>query len=247
MCYQTRQIKTVKDLELRYNVKISNPSYRDLFDQPAYHLNGFAHPHMLIIPQQKSSVLAPGIWGIVPSQKSPEHIKDYYKESLRYGSGLNAQSEKLFNHFIYKNVALTQRCIIPVTGFFEPHTYEKKKYPVYIHRKDDAVFSLAGIYTILGKHVTFTILTKAANSFFSKIHNQKNRQPLILNPEDEEIWLTNDINQNLVSQIISKDYSVSDLEAYPVSKDLYKNSVDSNTDSITKPVAYKELRDVSFV
>ena len=53
MCYQTRQIRTVKDLEMKYKVGLSNPAYRDLFDKPAYHLNGFSHPNMLIIPQQK--------------------------------------------------------------------------------------------------------------------------------------------------------------------------------------------------
>jgi hypothetical protein len=62
MCYQTRQITTIKDLELRYNVTLSNASYGPLFNKPDYHLNGFSHPNMLLIPQQKPEVLAPGIW-----------------------------------------------------------------------------------------------------------------------------------------------------------------------------------------
>lgn len=246
MCYQTRQIRTVKDLELRYNVTISNPSYLDLFNKPAYHLNGFTHPNMLIIPQQKPSVLAPGIWGIVPNNKSPHQIKDYHKESVRYGSGLNAQSEKLFDHFMYRHVALTQRCIIPVTGFFEPFTHNKKKYPVYIHKKDDGIFSLAGIYTIIGNHVTFSILTKVANPFFSKIHNEKKRQPVILDSEIESHWLSNESDSREVQQFIENDYRVDQLEAYTVSKDLYKSSVDTNIEDIAKPVLYQELTDISF-
>jgi putative SOS response-associated peptidase YedK len=241
MCYQTRQTKTVKDLELRYKVTLSNPSYGPLFDQPSYHLNGFAHPNMLIIPQQKPSVLAPGIWGIVPSNKKVEDIRPYYKESVRYGSGLNAQSEKLFNHFIYKHSVITKRCIIPVTGFFEPHTVAKKKYPVFIHKKDDTLFSLAGIYTIIGKHITFAILTKKADPYFERIHNIKKRQPVILNKASETKWLDTELKEGDVKSILQEYYDSNQLEAYTISKDLYKPQVDSNTKTITKPLTYPDL------
>ena len=87
MCYQTRQIRTVKDLELRFNVGLVNEAYRPTFDVPAHHLNGFAHPNMLVIPQDKPEVLAPGVWGIVPDNRTPDEISPYYKESVRYGSG----------------------------------------------------------------------------------------------------------------------------------------------------------------
>lgn len=247
MCYQTRQIRTIKDLELRYNVTLSNPSYGPLFDRPAFHLNGFAHPNMLIIPQQKPNVLAPGIWGIVPSTKAPEEIRPYYKESVRFGSGLNAQSEKLFQHFIYKHSALTQRCLIPVTGFFEPHTHDKKKYPVFIHRADDDLFSLAGIYTVIGNYITFTILTKSANPYFTKIHNIKKRQPVLLDSKAEQAWLSGDLNKSNVEDILTVDYPTSDLEAYTISKDLYKPNIDTNTSTIAEKVDYKELSDVSFI
>jgi putative SOS response-associated peptidase YedK len=246
MCYQTRQIRTVKDLEMKYKVGLSNPAYRDLFDKPAYHLNGFSHPNMLIIPQQKPKVLAPGIWGIVPPNKQAEDIKSYYKESIRYGSGLNARSEKLFDHFIYRRSVFSQRCIIPVTGFFEPHTHEMKKYPVFIHRSDDDLFSLAGIYTIIGKHVTFSILTKAADPFFAKIHNEKKRQPVILNKEAEATWLNEDLDTEEIKTLIRSEYPVSTLEAYPVSRDIYKRTVDSNVSGITERVNYSEIASVSF-
>src|SRR5690606_26112181 len=133
-----------------------------------YHINGFAHPNMLIIPQEGSDVLAVGRWGIVPSNTKPELVDVYYKESVRFGGGLNAQSEKLFNHFLYKHSAFTRRCIIPVTGFFEPHEYMGKKYPYYINRQDKEAFALAGVYTIIEDLVTFSILTKEASPLFAE-------------------------------------------------------------------------------
>ncbi len=127
MCFHTSQTKKVVELENRFNVNLYDDEARDAYDIPSYHLNGFAHPDMLVIPQEEPSVLTVGRWGIAPSKTQPENLSNYYKEAVRYGGGLNAQSEKLFNHFIYKHSALTKRCIIPVTGFYEPHEYKKKK------------------------------------------------------------------------------------------------------------------------
>jgi putative SOS response-associated peptidase YedK len=62
----------------------------------------------------------------VPSNKKSQEIKEYYKEAIKYGGGLNAQSEKLFQNYLYRESVMTRRCIIPVTGFFEPHEHNKK-------------------------------------------------------------------------------------------------------------------------
>src|SRR5690554_5154985 len=129
MCFHTSQTKKVRELEHRFKVKISDTSLIDYFNTPKYHLNGFSHPNMLVIPQEKSDVLAPAVWGIVPTHISKEDIKPYYKEAVKYGGGLNARSEKVFQHFIYRDSIMERRCIIPVSGFFEPHDQNGKKYP----------------------------------------------------------------------------------------------------------------------
>lgn len=242
MCYQTRQIRTVKDLELRFNVGLVNEDYRPVFDPPAYHLNGFAHPNMLVIPQDKPEVLAPGVWGIVPDNKRQDEIKEYYKESVRYGSGLNARSEKLFEHYLYREVALTQRCIIPVSGFFEPHHFQKKSYPYYIHRQDDEAFALAGIYTVIDNFITFSILTKAASPLFEEIHNKRKRQPVMLPQNLESSWLDSGLTQAEVMHHIQAAYDESLLETYTVSKDVHNHRVDSNVATITERIDYPELQ-----
>lgn len=244
MCFHTSQTKKVKELEKRYKVDLSVPDARDTYDIARYHMNGFSNPDMLIIPQQKPSVIAPAYWGIVPSNKKPEQLKDYYKESVRFGGGLNAQSEKIFEHFLYKKSVMTKRCIIPVTGFFEPHEYQKKKYPFYIKQKEDDVLSLAGLYTIVGNVVTFTILTKKASPLFAKIHNKKNRQPVILPNDFEKQWLKDDLNENGITEIINLEYNEENLSAYTVSRDLFSPKVNSDVESILGAVDYVELTDV---
>ena len=181
MCFHTSQTKKVQELENRYDVNIHDDLAEEAFNVPAYHINGFAHPNMLIIPQEGSDILAVARWGIAPSKTKPEEIDAYYKKAVRFGGGLNAQSEKLFEHFIYKYSSLERRCIIPVTGFYEPHEHKKKKYPYYIHRADNESFALAGIYTIIEDGlVTFSILTKEASPMFAEIHNKRKRQPILL-------------------------------------------------------------------
>ncbi|AXP82760.1 hypothetical protein CJ739_3699 [Mariniflexile rhizosphaerae] len=244
MCFHTSTTHKVNRLEEHFKVTLNNENVRPIFDTPNYHLNGFAHPNMLVIPQEKWDVLAPGVWGIVPSNKNSQEIKAYYKEAVKYGGGLNAQSEKLFQHYLYRESAMTRRCIIPVTGFFEPHEHNKKKYPFHIRQKDKEPLALAGIYSVIDTYITFTILTKAASPLFEKIHNLKKRQPVILNDVNTQNWLSSDLNQEDIKDIIHTVYPESKLEAYTVSKELFSPKVDSNIETIINRVDYSELSEV---
>jgi len=241
MCFHTSQTKKVVDLEHRFNVNLYDDEARDAFDIPTYHLNGFGHPDMLLIPQEEPSVLAIGRWGIAPSKTQPENLGNYYKEAVKYGGGLNAQSEKLFNHFIYKHSALTRRCIVPVTGFFEPHEYKSKKYPYYIHREDNQALALAGIYSLVGEYVTFTILTKEASPMFAEIHNKRKRQPIILMQENEQDWLSDDLKENDITELINLQFPDEQLESYTVTKDLFHPKINSDINTITNRLDYPEL------
>ena len=241
MCFHANFKEKVEKLEKKLGVELPQQILRDLFNIPQYHLNGFAHPNMLVIPQQFPKLLVPAVWGIVPQNKTSKQIKEYYKESVGYGGGLNARSEKLFNHFIYKKVVSTQRCIIPVSGFFEPHEYLKKKYPFYVHRADNEPLIFAGIYTVIDTYVTFSILTTKASLLLAKVHNSKKRQPVMLQDHQVSLWLSNQLDSNAINQIIETPLPDNMLEAYPVSKALFSPKEDSNIKSITNKASYSEL------
>ncbi|WP_431107724.1 SOS response-associated peptidase [Winogradskyella poriferorum] len=241
MCFHTSTTHKVKKLEKHFKVNLVDPSMESYFDKPTYHHNGFSHPNMLVIPQERSDVLAPGIWGIVPKHKTKDEIKEYHKVSVRYGGGLNARSEKVFDHFIYKDTIMENRCIIPVSGFFEPHDHKGKKYPFYFKDKTDKPLALAGLYTVIDTYITFTILTKVASSLFSKIHNKKNRQPLILDEELTHNWLSTDLKESDIEDIIKYSFPEDELETYSVSQGLFSPKVDSNVKTILEEVDYLEL------
>ncbi len=241
MCYHTRITENLSNLESRFKASLHKDANRLFFDKPRYHINGFSHPEMLILPQEEPSVFVPSNWGIVPSNIKADSLPNYYKKAVKFGAGLNAKSEKLFDHFIYKYSSLTRRCIVPVTGFYEPHHFNNKKYPYYIHNSNTEALALAGIYTVLDEAVTFSILTKPASPLFESIHNVKKRQPILLSKEVENNWLMDELNESQIREIINLPYDDDSLETFTVSKDLFNPTIDSNSMDITEPVNYPEL------
>lgn len=174
------------------------------------------------------------------------------KESIRYDAGLNAQAEKLFNFDMYKASALTRRCIIPLNGFYEPHACEKPKgfkVPFYFKAKDEEFLSLAGISSITpDKYVSFSILTKKAakGSQYSKIHNNKNRdgenrQVIPLTQGQIENWLSNNLNQDDILEIIKRDLPEEKLNIYPISKALFSPKINSDRPDIIKQIDYPQI------
>lgn len=245
MCYNTRISRKKKELEEHYRI-LAMVGEMDENEELIYNqANGFAHPNMWIIPQEKPNTMIPVMWGLIPHYKMGADAKAYYKEQIRYGSGLNAKSEKLFESNNYKKSALTRRCIIPVDGFFEPHRIVKGKpysIPFYFHRKDEAPINLAGIYAVTpDKVVTFTILTKAATPLFAKIHNKKFRRPVLLQDEDIDVWLDSTLTESQVKNVIDDDMPDVELNAYPVSQDLYKRGGEGDRENIIEKVDYTDI------
>ncbi|MGJ5641490.1 SOS response-associated peptidase [Formosa sp. S-31] len=239
MCFHISVWEEPEYWERKFKVKISDERIRPVMRKPQYHLNGFSHPNMLVIPQQYPEVLAPGVWGIVPEDKSPDEIKSYYKEAIPYGGGLNARAEKLFNHFIYKRVIRNQRCIIPINGYFDPHEYQNKKFPFYIQNIKNEPLALAGIYTLIGTYITFAIITKQASPLLAKVHNVKKRQPLILDTENINNWLDSTISDSEILETINFEYPESMIKIHSVSKDLFSPKVNSNVKTIVNEVKYE--------
>lgn len=247
MCYNTRITREAKALEAYYRVaRIVGEMGEN--DELVYNsANGFAHPNMWIIPQEKPNNMIPVKWGLIPYYKMGADAAEYYKETVRYGSGLNAKSEKLFTSNNYKKSALTRRCIVPVDGFFEPHRVEKNvnkpfSVPFYFKRKDDDPIHLAGIYAVTpDKMVTFTILTKDATPLFAKIHNKKHRRPVILQDDDIDVWLDDTLDEGDVMNVIDDDMPDEQLDTWPISVDLYKRNGEGDRPDIIDKVSYDEF------
>jgi len=259
MCYSAAMAEKAKKLERHYGATAKLPPYLKEEDLTNYHINGFAkqivnggtkqslHPLMWILPQENPKFLTPLMWGFVPSWKSGSEIEEFYKETLKVGSGLNATSEKMFTSDHFMESAQYRRCVVPVTGFFEPYRvdYLKKPFsiPFFFERRDREIVNLAGIYNFTNDgHATFAVLTKKATPLFEKIHHAKKRRPVILHDEQISDWLDSSAERKDLENILENDMPDELIYAQPISRDLYKTKVDSNRIDITSPVHYPEIR-----
>ena len=247
MCYSTRQTRERKELEKLLSVKAALGTIDSDLELIYFHANGWSHPIMWTVTQENPNYLETNMWGIMPAKQNQANYKEYFKNPKTYG-GLNAKSEKLFDHFVYRYSWEHQRCIVPVDGFFEPHNTKVKvkgkdfKVPFYFKRKDGDPIYLAGIYTNTADgRRTFSVLTKDATPMFAEIHNDKRRRPVILSDENVDSWLHDGNNKNDVQELMEDDLWEGELEAYPITRDLYSRTVDSNYSEIIEKVAYEEV------
>ena len=258
MCYSAAMAEKAKKLEEHYGAVAKLPKYLLEEDLTRHHINGFAkqivnggtkqslHPLMWILPQENPNFLTPLMWGFVPSWKSGSEIEDFYKETIGYGSGLNATSEKLFVSDHFMESAERRRCVVPVTGFFEPYRVlnVKKPFsiPFHFERKDKEIVNLAGIYNFTNDgQATFAVLTKPATPLFEKIHHTKKRRPVILHDEQIKDWLHGSAERKDLESILQNDMPDELIYAQPISRDLYSTKVDTNRADITTPVHYPEI------
>lgn len=112
-------------------------------------------------------------WGLVPSWAKDDSI------GLKC---FNARSETMAEKPSFRTAFKRSRCIVPIDGYYEWKSINKKKIPFYISMKEP-IF-LAGLSET--KTNTLTIVTKQAQGALQDIHS---RQPVALTGGDIGEWL----------------------------------------------------------
>ena len=129
----------------------------------------------------------------------------------------------------------TQRCIVPVSGFYEWKGEKAPKQPYYIHAADGGTLHLAGLWEkwspkgvasgklqgaiepgeLPGSVITFTILTTTPNGVMAGIHN---RMPVILDEAGVDAWLDASVTDAAAVTGLLKPCADEKLAVYPVSR-----------------------------
>jgi putative SOS response-associated peptidase YedK len=234
MCFHTSLATTPKDLKSIFDKPFEE---EDKFER-YYHANGFAHPQVPVVTKNDILLLS---WGLIPPW-----VKDEQQAKKMANSTLNARDETIFKLPSFRGSIIQNRCIIPVTGFFEPHTYNGKKYPFLILPKNKTYLNLAGIFSYWKNPLTqkwigtFSIITTIPNRPIKAIHNEKDRMAVILDNHNTSVWLDADLPSNGIKALMAPcdEYQIM---AYSVSKDLFSPKVDSNREGILDYVEYPEL------
>jgi putative SOS response-associated peptidase YedK len=101
--------------------------------------------------------------------------------------------------------------------------------------QDGSPFAFAGLWESWDKgdgNRSCTIITTDANDLVGKVHN---RMPVILHPEDYEMWLDPDFDEREPLTTLLKPFPADAMEAYPVSRRVNKPS--NNEPGVMEPAA----------
>lgn len=141
---------------------------------------------------------------------------------------INARSETVSEKPMFSRAYEKRRCVIPANGWFEWSIDRAQKTPWYHKNAENQTIFFAGIWESWANEngeraETFAILTKESQDDISHIHN---RMPVILDTEDIDDWLN--------GKDLHKMVKSTNLEAYPVSKEV--NSVKSSGSRLVQKI-----------
>lgn len=185
MCFHSKQSKSATELQNRFKAAFADGYHYE----PTDVYNGFTHPTTPIITNIQPHIIQAGYWGLIPQWASMHDFK---------ANTLNAKIETLSDKPSFRP-HIQQRCLILADGFYEWQWIDpkgKNKQAHLITLDSEQAYAYAGIYSDIvhpdtGELIrTYTIITTKANELMSIIHNTKQRMPIILQPEEEEAWLS---------------------------------------------------------
>jgi putative SOS response-associated peptidase YedK len=149
-------------------------------------------------------------WGLIPS---------WAKDTSMGTRLINARSETVTEKPAFRQAFKQRRCIIPTDGFYEWQRTEARKQPFFFRMHDERPFGFAGLWEHWegeGDQIinSCTILTTEANEVLRPVHD---RMPVILHPEDYELWLDTDVRKLDLVKEVMKPYPAREMVGYPVS------------------------------
>jgi len=220
MCGRVYEIYVAEELSERYDVEVRC----DI--APTYNLCPTESSPVLLIGEGKRHIQQMR-WQLVPK------IEPIFATKL---STINARSESVFKSRLFGDLVTSQRCIVPISGFYEWKRQGTTKRAFRICLREETIMSVAGIWdawrpgTKDERH-SFSILTTSANECMSAIHD---RMPVILQRADEETWLDPEFQDRESLQKILKPCPSAWLDAAEVSS--LVNSSKNNSPDLLRPI-----------
>ncbi len=239
MCFHNSMSKKAQEVANRFNAQI------EIGFEPVFHASGFSFPEWPVITSEEPEKIKLYKWGLIP-----HWVKGIEQAEIIRGQTLNARSETVFEKPSFRTSIHKRRCMVLSTGFFEWRDFNKKKYPYFIRLRKTEIFAFAGIYSQWVNKTTgeiantFSIITTHANPLMAKIHNSKERMPVILPEEIERDWLDND----LTDEQIKKFFPAIDerkMEAHTISKLITSRKENSNVAEVQERYVYPELEAIN--
>jgi putative SOS response-associated peptidase YedK len=170
-------------------------------------------------------------WGLIP----------YWAKDPSIGfKTINGMSETAAEKPAFRDAMKRRRCLIPADGFYEwKKLGTKEKQPYNFGMIDDSVFAFAGLWERwrdpAGEFLeTCTILTTTPNSLVADVHD---RMPVILKPEDYDLWLDPGVTDAALVADTLKPFDPRLMKKYPVSTRVNRAENDDQQCSQEVPIA----------
>jgi len=231
MCFTVNVNLVKEELENRYGATLIDiDNYR-----PSYYYHAFGLPELPAICSGKPGVINLLKWGLIPSWVKDNNAADEIRLKT-----FNARAESIEEKPSFSSSFRSKRCIIPVSGFFEWQHSSTGNIPWYIHRADNDIMSLAGLWsewndTSTGERIaTFSIITTSANDLMAEIHNSKKRMPVVLERKSEDLWLDLSAGSEQLGQLLVT-YPSSVLAAHTISDLVNRKGPERNSPEVIKP------------
>lgn len=185
----------------------------------------------VILPTAQGRSLAQMRWGLVPAwwQKTIKDIKL---------ATFNARAETVTTKPFFRGAWKRNRCLIPVSGYYEWQTIGKEKLPWYFTRRDGEIVTTAGLWdewtdTQTGEVLrSCTMIITEPNKFVAEVHD---RMPVILEKDQWDAWLSGDAGTEML-----RPANDDALQRVPVSKRINSSRTDGDDPTLTAPVTLGE-------
>ena len=167
-------------------------------------------------------------WGLIPS---------WVKDPRAFSLLINARGESVLEKPAFSAAMRYRRCLIPFDGFYEWKRVGKGKRPYYIRARNGGPMAFAGLWeSWMGPNgedmETATIVTTSANLQLKPLHD---RMPVILPPEEFELWLDHRKTDAEAAAALITPASEDLLQIYPVGEAV--NRAANDDAGLIEPVA----------
>jgi putative SOS response-associated peptidase YedK len=191
---KTFDLQDVPEFEARYNIA------------PAMNIAAIRH----VGDRNKLDYMK---WGLLPSW-----------ETDASHTSINARCESVDEKDSFRHSLKYNRCIIPASGFYEFLQKDNQKHPYYVRLTNSGLMGFAGLWERWeakdGSQLeTCCFLTTSANELVRPLND---RMPLILSPEDYDVWLNRNVHDPHELKKLYQPFPADVMFSYPV-PDLVNN------------------------
>lgn len=141
---------------------------------------------------------------------------------------INAKAESLFDKWPWKFHWAQHRCVIPMSGFYEPKGPSKMKHrpQYYFQLPDHQLFFVAGIWApqCVTPLDTYALITTTPNEQVESIHD---RMPVMIEEDAIALWLSDSQDKDALESVL-KPWAGPTLECWQVDRERLNHSDDES-------------------